>query len=178
MPGLDGPRQSRTANSSKELHNYRHSWAPLKLSRRRALRRIVPFHEIHVRVMNANRPDGQSEGQDQADVNRRLAEALAEITRLRSENARLKSVLETFSLRKASDLTHASRGRPGPPSKEDAIRTVTSGTEGAAKEPLTADSTALSPDKKVRLFRSLFRGREDVYAVRAGGKHHCHLLGG
>lgn len=91
---------------------------------------------------------------------------MAEITRLRSENARLKSVLETFSLRKASDLTHAPHDRPVRPSKEDVIRTVTDEAGGAAKEPPTPDSTALSPDKKIKLFRSLFRGREDVHAVR------------
>jgi superfamily II DNA or RNA helicase len=116
--------------------------------------------------MNTVKPDAESENRDQSDVRRRLEDALAEIDRLRSENARLKSVLETFSLRRASDLTHNSHGRQVPLLKEDFIPAVTIGAEGGAKGSPSSDSAVLSPDKKIGLFRSLFRGREDVYAVR------------
>jgi len=117
------------------------------------------------REMNTVIPDGDSGDQNQGDVRRRLEKALVEIDRLRSENARLKSALDTFSLRRASDLTHISHGRPVPHSKENVVPAVTIGTEGDAGESPSSDSPVLSPDKKIGLFRSLFRGREDVYAV-------------
>ena len=116
--------------------------------------------------MNTVKPDAESENEDQNDIRRRLENALVEIDRLRSENARLKSVLETFSLRRASDLTHTTHGRPVPPAKEVVIPAVTIGVEGGAEESPSATSVALSSGNKIGLFRSLFRGREDVYAVR------------
>ncbi len=112
------------------------------------------------------RPDVGSENEDQDDVRRRLDDALVEIDRLRSENARLKSVLETFSLRSASDLAHSSGRRRVPPTEEAFWPAVTIGGMGEAEGSSLSDSTVLSPDRKVGLFRSLFRGREDVYAVR------------
>ena len=69
----------------------------------------------------------------------KLAEVLAECERLREENQQL-------------------RGRLGIPQKEtsDPLPSV-SEMQGA----VTSKST---PDDKVKLFRNLFRGREDVYA--------------
>ncbi len=116
--------------------------------------------------MNTVRPDVESENEDQNDVRHRLEDALAEIDRLRSENVRLKDVLETFSLRRASDLTHTSHGGLVPPPKENVIPAVTIESEGGAKGSPSPDSAVLSPDEKIGLFRSLFRGRADVYAVR------------
>jgi len=116
--------------------------------------------------MNTRRPDGQSEGQEQDDVRRSLAEALAEITRLRAENARLKSVLEAFSLRSASDLVRSSSPCRVPATEETVRPAVTIGGLGEAEQSSPSDGAVLSPDRKVGLFRSLFRGREDVYAVR------------
>ena len=76
----------------------------------------------------------------------KLAEALAECERLREENRQL-------------------RGRLGIPRMEtsDPLPSV-SDMQGA----VTSKST---PDGKVKLFRNLFRGREDVYAVRWEGRN-------
>jgi hypothetical protein len=76
----------------------------------------------------------------------KLAEALAECERLREENRKL-------------------RGRLGIPRMEtsDPLPSV-SDMQGA----VTSKST---PDGKVKLFRNLFRGREDVYAVRWEGRN-------
>ena len=76
----------------------------------------------------------------------KLAEALAECDRLREENRQL-------------------RGRLGIPRMEtsDPLPSV-SDMQGA----VTSKST---PDGKVKLFRNLFRGREDVYAVRWEGRN-------
>src|SRR5215208_5622725 len=81
-----------------------------------------------------------------------LAKTRAECERLRAENARLKvrlgdspiSVVKTAVPLSASKVNDAERSE-----------TVTNSSH---------------PDLKVSLFRSLFRGRDDVYAVRWEGK--------
>ena len=78
----------------------------------------------------------------------KLAEALAECERLRAENQRLRERLGVPSA--YADL---------PPAPAH----VHAGISGG----VTAKS---SPDEKVKLFRSLFRGRDDVYAVRWEGR--------
>jgi hypothetical protein len=72
---------------------------------------------------------------------------LAELARLRGENARLKSLLR-------------SRGIPWEGDQEL--------TTGGAEIPLLSQEEAgpLDSAAKIRLFRRLFRGRTDVYAVR------------
>lgn len=76
----------------------------------------------------------------------RLAEALAECARLREENRLLRGRLES----------------PTPESPTaPSIEPAQAGT-------VTAKST---PEEKVALFRSLFRGREDVHAVRWEGRN-------
>jgi hypothetical protein len=74
----------------------------------------------------------------------RLAEALAECERLREENRRLRERVG-IPQKGATPPVVAAPGLPG---------TVTGKS---------------SPDDKVKLFRSLFRGRDDVYAVRWEG---------
>lgn len=69
--------------------------------------------------------------------NARMERILAECARLREENARLRELL----------ATHGFPPEPPPAATLDA-------------------GNPLSPEAKVALFRSLFRGREDVYAVR------------
>ena len=78
----------------------------------------------------------------------KLAEALAECERLRAENQRLRERLGVPSA--YADL---------PPAPAH----VHAGISGG----VTAKS---SPDEKVKLFRSLFLGRDDVYAVRWEGR--------
>ena len=76
----------------------------------------------------------------------KLAQALAECERLQVENRQL-------------------RERLGIPPVDTAVQIV---SESSTQVTLTAKS---SPEEKVKLFRSLFRGREDVYAVRWEGRN-------
>ena len=75
----------------------------------------------------------------------RLTEALAECERLREENRLLRDRLKLPARESAT-----------PPPAEPA--------------PVGLVSAKSSPKEKVALFRSLFRGREDVYAVRWEGR--------
>ena len=76
----------------------------------------------------------------------KLAQALAECERLQMENRRL-------------------RERLGIPPVDTAVQIV---SESNTQVTVTAKS---SPDEKVKLFRSLFRGRDDVYAIRWEGRN-------
>jgi hypothetical protein len=77
---------------------------------------------------------------DETPVAARLDRALAELAALRHENARLRRLIE--------ERGDSDQAPPGPPRDR-------------------ADVTRLAPEAdKVALFRSLFRGREDVFAVR------------
>jgi len=76
----------------------------------------------------------------------RLVEALAECERLREENRQLRERMEIPQREAAPPVAAA----PSLPS-------IVTGKS--------------SPDEKVKLFRSLFRGREDVYALRWEGRN-------
>jgi len=80
----------------------------------------------------------------------RLQKALEECERLRQENSRLKTQLSSSLLQPTPDLQIPSN---------DQIETKSSDVE-------TVSGSELTPDDKISLFRSLFRGREDVYPVR------------
>src|SRR5450432_672639 len=90
--------------------------------------------------------------QDDAILKAELQQAIAECERLRAENARLKARL--------GDSPKPVPTRVGPLAPSLTPKTQT-------PETLTAKSPA---DQKVNRFRSLFRGREDIYAVRWEGK--------
>lgn len=77
-----------------------------------------------------------------------LTAALAECEKLRTENQRLREQLGIATIEPAGEQALAE-----PASLEVAFVTAKS-----------------SPDGKVKLFRSLFRGREDVYALRWEGR--------
>jgi len=80
-----------------------------------------------------------------------LNDARKEVQRLRQEVARLESILNAFSIKRASEL-------PAP---------ISAKPETDTPEPSVPSRTVqLAADDRVRIFRSLFRGREDVYAVR------------
>jgi superfamily II DNA or RNA helicase len=82
-----------------------------------------------------------------------LKQAIAECQRLRAENAQLKA-------------------RFGDSSKTPATPTVPLTTSQVKTKKLPETLTVNSPsDQKVIRFRSLFRGRDDVYAVRWEGKN-------
>ena len=84
-----------------------------------------------------------------------LARAEAECNRLREENARLKACLGESNLR--SSIKPAAIQRS---TASDSHRTK-------ASESITNSSHS---DLKISLFRNLFRGRNDVYAIRWEGK--------
>src|SRR6266571_1681535 len=79
-----------------------------------------------------------------------LEKAVAECERLREENARLKRVGQapTLASRAGQASTHNKNVRTSATVKADSL-----------------------PELKVSLFRSLFRGRDDVYAVRWEGRN-------
>jgi len=83
------------------------------------------------------------------DLQTQLESALAECARLRQENDRLRRVLSEHDI--------ALLASPG--------SAIASGSDMAKGDRNTVNHLS-DPDVKVELFRSLFRGREDVYAVR------------
>src|SRR5258706_15047699 len=86
---------------------------------------------------------------DQKAIAERLKSAQEECDRLRAENARLRAML---------GIQDSVSKDPGP----TAIPIVS-----VSDSNIAAPST---PEKKISVFRSLFRGREDVYAIRWEGK--------
>lgn len=86
---------------------------------------------------------------DQGNLQERLKIAQEECQRLREENARLRAML----------------GINQSPTKE----TVPQETPAQKPSP-TSRSGVSTPEEKISLFRSLFRGREDVFAIRWEGK--------
>lgn len=83
---------------------------------------------------------------DRDDLQAKLERALAKCAQLREENERLRILLAEHNVREP-DMVRTSTFAPGPGRDQ--------GSE-----------SVLSPDAKVHLFRSLFRGRDDVYAIR------------
>ena len=79
----------------------------------------------------------------EGDVQHRLDEALSELQLLRAENERLRTLLALAQ----------------------GMRAITAGTD-APRPPRPHPDMGASPTEKVALIRSLFRGREDVYALR------------
>lgn len=103
-----------------------------------------------------------------------LRQTREENERLKAENRRLKALLESFALRSASSLEtdpvqrkhkeNSREQRTSKPSVPSALRaTHCESSEPSSVQP---EHSASSQSEKIALFRSLFRGREDVYAVR------------
>lgn len=88
---------------------------------------------------------------DQHELEERVKAAQAECERLRKENVRLRAILGVND-----------------PVPEHPVPSA----PGSAPTPLPFSSVAeaSTPEQKIALFRSLIRGREDVYAVRWEGK--------
>jgi hypothetical protein len=98
---------------------------------------------------------GPEESVDINKLRKQLFRALDECGRLRAENARLLNLL-------------ADRGETGVPTERIDSPVSSNGPDPNGSESLPDQ---LSPDAKVSLFRTLFRGREDVYATRWEGKN-------
>lgn len=87
------------------------------------------------------------------DLRDRLKEALDECARLSAENERLRNIIGSLNL----DYTQP----PEPSIMKQSSLASESGSDSA--KIVSSSSTA---ERKVALFRDLFRGRDDVYAVR------------
>jgi len=86
----------------------------------------------------------------------KLPRVMNECEQLREENSRLRELLNQKAPRSMESLVVAEQGRPKP--TQASPEAIPSRPESAAPE--------LSVAGKIALFRSLFRGRDDVYAVR------------
>jgi hypothetical protein len=93
--------------------------------------------------------DPHADMTNQNTVAQRLKSAHEECDRLRAENAHLRAML----------------GIQDSVSKEISPNSIT-----IVDVPGSSNAVPSAPEKKIALFRSLFRGREDVYAVRWEGK--------
>lgn len=97
-------------------------------------------------------------------ADRAIADVLSENERLKEENRRLKALLESFSVKQASTLPS--------PSRQVRTSTLNPGTQlsppspAITPSPVPSEASSMSQLDKCKLFRALFRGREDVYAVR------------
>jgi hypothetical protein len=92
--------------------------------------------------MNSHTPD-------QDNIQERLKTAQEECQRLREENARLRATLGI------------DRSTTNEPVSQAVL---------VPKLSSTGTSEVSTPEKKIALFRNLFRGREDVFAIRWEGK--------
>ena len=88
---------------------------------------------------------------DQHELEERVKTAQAECERLRKENVRLRAMLGVHDPVPEHPVPSAPGSTPTP-------------------LPFRSITEASTPEQKIALFRGLFRGREDVYAVRWEGK--------
>jgi len=90
--------------------------------------------------------------EEEIELRRRLSESLEECKKLRDENVKLKALLRSSSLTLPSSQQSLQNTKPE-----------------LSKTPFPKSD--LSPNAKVSLYKSLFRGREDVYAMRWESKN-------
>lgn len=98
---------------------------------------------------------------------RELEKALQEIERLRQENAQLRKKLGIEVSEPKADYSQSGPASAGSDTRvEETQETRSYGGQGllTSARPLRVDSN-LSTQEKIKLFRALFRGREDIYAV-------------
>src|SRR5260370_17058849 len=88
---------------------------------------------------------------DQHELEERVKTAQAECERLRKENVRLRAMLGVHD-----------------PVPEHPVPSAPESTPTSL--PFRSITEASTPEQKIALFRGLFRGRGDVYAVRWEGK--------
>lgn len=96
-----------------------------------------------------------------------LEKAIQEIERLRQENAQLREKLGIEVSEPKADYNQSGTTSVGPKtSVEETQQADTYGGHGLSisARPPAVDSNSSSREK-IKLFRALFRGREDVYAV-------------
>lgn len=97
-----------------------------------------------------NPEDHPDDSKSLEDIRKELiSQALSECTRLQEENARLQRLLSAHGITPPPEFAESASPHPGEP--------------GDGRTTISDKST---PVEKIALFRSLFRGREDVYALR------------
>lgn len=98
------------------------------------------------------------------ELKKRLEDALKRINDLEAENSRLRDFV--------SNVTHPSDLKTEPSNATENVQkhnTENSNSVGASSIDTPINNQS-SPEDKVQLFRSLFQGREDVFAIRWVGK--------
>ena len=98
---------------------------------------------------------------------RELEKALQEIVRLRQENARLRKKLGMEVSEPKADYTQSGLGSSGSGSRVEETQEVRSygGHRLSTSASLRRIDSSVSTQEKINLFRTLFRGREDIYAA-------------
>ncbi|MBI4489178.1 MAG: DEAD/DEAH box helicase family protein [Deltaproteobacteria bacterium] len=101
------------------------------------------------------------------EMMRELEKALQEIERLRQENAQLRKKLGMEVSEPKADYNQSGLSSVGLDSRGEETQEVKSygghGLSTSARSPRTDPN--FSTQEKIKLFRALFRGREDIYAV-------------
>jgi len=101
---------------------------------------------------------------DSAELADRLNRALEEINHLEQENALLRKRLGEFEKRFAPSDNSAEISNSELTNKNDV-------DSQSKPEPYAPINQLSSPEEKVALFQSLFRGREDIFAIRWAGRN-------
>jgi hypothetical protein len=96
-----------------------------------------------------NSGDHPGDSRSPEDTRRELCQALSECGRLQKENARLRRLLSAHGITLPPEFEESASPHPAGPANGH-----------------TPISDKSAPEEKIALFRRLFRGREDVYAVR------------
>ena len=96
-----------------------------------------------------NSGDHPGDSRSPEDTRRELCQALSECGRLQKENARLRRLLSAHGITLPPEFEESASPQPAGPANGH-----------------TTISDKSAPEEKIALFRRLFRGREDVYAVR------------
>ncbi|HKX31235.1 MAG TPA: DEAD/DEAH box helicase family protein [Blastocatellia bacterium] len=89
--------------------------------------------------------------EENEEINRQLQQAISECARLREENTRLRMLLSIQS---------------GETNSPDHDLHLSQSPSQQLLPSQSASTSELSPETKIKLFRGLFRGRDDVYALR------------
>jgi hypothetical protein len=101
----------------------------------------------------------------ETNLRRALENAEAECARLRKENTRLREQL----------LTHEEAQSFGYSTETPLVNSIPLANSSESKEESSSDiglvTNLSAPDAKIALFRKLFRGRDDVYAVHWKGRN-------
>lgn len=156
------------------------------MARKKGKAPLQEASQLKLPLLQQNSDELEFLRRENAELKAENAELKAENAALKSENSRLnrlvaafRAVTETEAKSRPPQKPALDRPEPVPGRKShaalpqpvstvriaDALTSADSDQRGSAVEMVRA-SQVLSPDEKVALFRRLFTGRQDVYAVR------------